>query len=170
MFSRSHFIYFISFLALLGPAVAANLYRMDFRPPTQVHQEGGLVSKDPDGDGSVLDHVRAVLGNDDPWVSTTSDKKLAREGARSPGNAYVYYIDPTGLNPVDTIKAFRDAGEEHPHPGEKEFSIHGSIPWSHIVKWDTYTRGKKTGTTTRQEFEQGQGSSAKGRLIRSFIA
>ncbi|KAI1418737.1 ADP-ribosylation [Hypoxylon sp. FL1857] len=169
MFGHSFFIYFVSLLALLGPALAANLYRIDFRPPTQIHRYGGLVSRNPDGDGSVLDHVKATLGNDDPWVSTTSDKKIARGGAKSPGNAYVYYIDPTGLNPVDTVKAFQRAGEEHPHPGEKEFAIHGFIPWNHIIQWDTYTKGKKTGTTTRQQFEQGQGSSS-GRSVRSFVA
>ncbi|KAI1139330.1 ADP-ribosylation [Hypoxylon sp. FL0543] len=169
MFGHS-FIYFVSFLALLGSAVAANLYRMDFRPPTQVKEDGGLVAKDPDGTGSVIDHVKNILGNEDPWVSTTSDKKIARGGATSPGNAYVYYIDPTGLSPVDTVKAFQQAGEEHPHPGEKEFDIKGIIPWDHIVQWDTYTRGKKTATTTRQQFESGQGSSKKARSVRSFTA
>ncbi|OTA52913.1 ADP-ribosylation, partial [Hypoxylon sp. EC38] len=143
MFGFSRFIYFFSFLALLGPTIAANLYRMDFRPPAQVQREGGLLSKNPEGTGSVIDHVKNLLGNDDPWVSTTSDKKIARGGATSPGNAYVYYIDPTGLKPVDTLKAFQKINEPHPHPGEKEFSIHGFVPWDHIVKWDTYTRGKK---------------------------
>ncbi|KAI0839952.1 ADP-ribosylation [Hypoxylon sp. FL0890] len=168
MFGHS-FIYFVSFLALLSQALAVKLYRMDFRPPTQVHEDGGLVSRDPEGDGTVIDHVKATLGNKDPWVSTTSDKKLARGGAKSPGNAYVYYIDSTGLETVDTVKAFQEAGEEHPHPGEKEFAIKGSIPWDHIVEWETYTRGKKTGTTTREQFEADQGSS-KGRSIRSFVA
>jgi len=41
--------------------------------------------------------------------------------------------------------------EEHLHPGEKEFSVKGSIPWNNIVQWDKYTRGKKAETTTREE-------------------
>lgn len=81
MFRRSRFSYFISFLALLGPAVAANLYRIDFRGPETVYKAGGLVSQNPGGDGSVLAHVRNELGDEDPWVSTTSDKKLAQAGA-----------------------------------------------------------------------------------------
>ncbi|KAI8964184.1 hypothetical protein F5Y11DRAFT_316845 [Daldinia sp. FL1419] len=81
--------------------------------------------------------------------------------AKSPGNAYVYYIDSLGLDAVDTIQAFEDAGEEHPHPGEKEISVKGSVPWDHIAKWDTFRRGKKTGTTTREDFDQGQGAKAR---------
>ncbi|OTB06240.1 hypothetical protein M426DRAFT_9730 [Hypoxylon sp. CI-4A] len=169
MFGPSQIFYFVSLLAFLGPAIAANLYRADFRPPVQVHQDGGLVSYNPEGTGTVIQHVRKELGNEDPWVSTTNDKSVARGGVKSPGNAYIYYIDPTGLKPVDTIKAFEKAGEEHPHPGEKEFSIKGSVPWDHIVKWDTYTRSKKTGTTTREEFEASQGAATK-RSVQSFVA
>ncbi|KAH8892293.1 ADP-ribosylation [Thozetella sp. PMI_491] len=170
MFGRSYFTYFVSFLVLLGSAVAAELYRVDFRPPVQVKDDGGLLSRNPEGDGSVIDHVKNTLGNDDPWVSTTSDYSIAQGGATSPGNVYVYYIDPSGLNAVDTIQAFKDAGEEHPHPGEKEFSVKGSIPWDHIIKWDTFKRSKKVATTTREEFEQSQGGGSKARSIRSFTA
>ncbi|KAI0119020.1 ADP-ribosylation [Daldinia grandis] len=170
MFGRSYLSYFVSFLALLGPAVAAELYRVDFRVPVQVHNDGGLLSHNPDGDGSVIEHVRNTLGNDDPWVSTTSDYNIAKGGAKSPGNVYVYYIDSSGLNAVDTIQAFQDAGEVHPHPGEAEFSVKGSVPWDHITKWDTFKRGKKTGTTTREEFEQSPGGSVKGRSARAFTA
>ncbi|KAH8587083.1 hypothetical protein B0O99DRAFT_694861 [Bisporella sp. PMI_857] len=65
MFGRSRSSYFVSFLALLGPAVAANLYRIDFRSPAEVQAAGGLVSRDPKGTGSVIDHVKATLGNRD---------------------------------------------------------------------------------------------------------
>ncbi|XXH01433.1 hypothetical protein Hte_007793 [Hypoxylon texense] len=169
MFVSPYLTYFVSFLALLGSAVAAELYRMDFRPPVQVKQDGGLVSYDPEGDGSVIDHVNNKLGNEDPWVSTTSDYNIAKGGATSPENVYVYYIDPSGLDAVDTIKAFEDAGEEHPHPGEKEVSIKGSVPWDHITKWDTFKRSKKTATTTREDFDNSQGSGTR-RSIRSFTA
>ncbi|KAF3066595.1 hypothetical protein GL218_09043 [Daldinia childiae] len=151
MFGRPYLTYFVSFLALLGPAAAAELYRVDFRPPVQVKNDGGLLSRNPDGDGSVIDHVKNLLGNDDPWVSTTTDYNFAK----------------SGLDPVDTIKAFQDAGEPHPHPAEKEFSIKGSVPWDHITKWDTFKRNKKTATTTREDFDRGQGGSAKAR---SFTA
>ncbi|KAI0845880.1 ADP-ribosylation [Daldinia vernicosa] len=167
MFGRAYFKHFVSILALLGPAVAADLYRVDFRPPVQVKNDGGLLSRNPDGDGSVIDHVKNTLGNDDPWVSTTSDYNIAKGGAMSPGNVYVYYIDPSGLNAVDTIKAFQDAGEDHPHPGEKEVSIKGSVPWDHITQWDTFKRNKKTGTTTREDFDRGQGAK---RSVRTFVA
>ncbi|KAI2778419.1 ADP-ribosylation [Daldinia loculata] len=170
MFGRSYFTCFVSLLALLGPAAAAELYRVDFRPPVQVKNDGGLVSRNPEGDGSVIDHVKNTLGNEDPWVSTTSNYNIAKGGAKSPGNVYVYYIDPSGLNAVDTIQAFKDAGEVHPHPGEAEFSVKGSIPWDHITKWDTFKRSKKTATTTREEFDQGHGGSVKARSIRSFVA
>ncbi|KAI1456390.1 ADP-ribosylation [Annulohypoxylon moriforme] len=167
MFGFSQLLTFVSFLALLCPALAARLYRMDFRPPAELHRDGGLLSKNPHGEGSVIDHVYARLGNNDPWVSTTNDRKLARQGATSPGNAYVYYINPSGLKPVDVEKEFQKAHEDNPHPGEGEFSIQGYIPWDHIDKWETYTRGKKTATTTREQFEQGHGSSSKAR---SFVA
>ncbi|KAI1652624.1 ADP-ribosylation [Daldinia decipiens] len=170
MFGRSYFTSFVSFLALLGPAATTELYRMDFRPPVQVKNDGGLLSRNPEGDGSVIDHVKNTLGDDDPWVSTTTDYNVAKGGATSPGNVYVYYIDPSGLDAVDTLIAFQEAGEPHPHPGEKEISIKSSVPWDHITKWDTFKRSKKTATTTREEFEQSQGGSAKGRSIRSFVA
>lgn len=168
MFGRSRFTYFVSFLALLGPAVAANYYRMDFRSPEELKADGGLVSKNPNGDGSVIDHVKNTLGDDDPWVSTTSDLQLAESGATSPGNVYVYFINPQGLDIVDTIKAFRDANEEHPHPGEKEWAVKGSIPWENIVEWETFKRSKKIATTTREQYDRSGG--AKRRSIRSFVA
>ncbi|KAI8623435.1 ADP-ribosylation [Xylariaceae sp. FL1651] len=161
MFARSYFTTFVSLLALLGPAAAAELYRADFRPPVQVKADGGLVSRNPQGTGSVIDHVKKLLGDDDPWVSTTTDYKVAKGGAKSPGEVYVYYIDPSGLDAVDTLKAFADAGEEHPHPGEKEIAIKGSVPWDHITKWDTYKRSKKTGTTTRADFDANGGASKR---------
>ncbi|RYP15325.1 hypothetical protein DL765_005781 [Monosporascus sp. GIB2] len=170
MFGPSYFTYFVSFLALLGSAVAAEVYRMDFRPPAQVKNDGGLNSRNPEGDGSVIDHVHNTLGNEDPWVSTTTDYNLAKAGAMSPGNVYVYYIDISGLEAVDTIQAFEEAGQEHPHPGEKEISVKSRVPWDHITKWDTFRRSKLVATTTREEFEQSQGGGSKRLSIRSFIA
>lgn len=163
MFGPSRITSFLSFLALLGSAVAANLYRMDDRTPEQIHAAGGFVSWNPQGTGSVLDHVRKKLGNQDPWVSTTNDKKVAQGGARSPGSVYVYYINPSGLEIVDTAKAFKKANEDHPYPSEKEFSVRGQVPWNNIVSWETWTRSKKASTTTREEFEHSQsgGSSPK---------
>jgi hypothetical protein len=120
--------------------------------------------------GSVIDHVKNTLGDEDPWVSTTSNYQIAKGGATSPGKVYVYYIDTSGLDAVDTIQAFQQAGEEHPHPREAEISVKGSVPWDHILQWDTFVRSKKTETTTRAQFEQSQNGAAKGRSIRSFIA
>jgi hypothetical protein len=168
MFGRSRFTYFFSFLALLGPAVAANLYRVDTRSPADVKAAGGLVSKDPNGDGSVIDHVKNTLGDQDPWVSTTSDKQIAEGGATYPGEVYVYFINPSGLNAVDTIAEFQKEGQEHPHPGEKEWAVKGSIPWENIIEWETFKRSKLTGTTTREQYDRG--GSSKGRSIRSFNA
>ncbi|PQE23547.1 cholera enterotoxin subunit A2 protein [Rutstroemia sp. NJR-2017a BVV2] len=158
MFAYSPITFFLSFLVLLGSATAANLFRMDGRSPTEVRAAGGLVSWNPAGTGSVLDHGRAKLGKDDPWVSTTSSKTLAKSGAKSAGSVYVYTIAPKSPNKLDIVdldKAFKKAGEDNPHPGEKEFSVHGSVPWANIISWDTMVRGKKTGTTTRVDFEKG---------------
>ncbi|ESZ97771.1 hypothetical protein SBOR_1853 [Sclerotinia borealis F-4128] len=157
MFARSPFTFFLSFLVLLSSATAAKLFRMDDRTPAAVRAAGGLVSWNPAGTGSVLDHGRAKLGKDDPWVSTTSSKALAKSGAKSASSVYVYTIDPKSPNKleiVDLDKQFKKAGEENPHPGEKEFSVHKAIPWANIVSWDTMTRGKKTATTTRVDFEK----------------
>jgi hypothetical protein len=166
---------------------------MDFRSPAEIQAAGGIMSHNPNGDGSVIDHVYKKLGNQDPWVSTTSDKKFAQAGAQSPGDVYVYYIEPSGLYIVDTAKAFIKANLEHPHPVEKEFSVKGSVPWNNIVQWDKYTMSKKAETTTREEYEKnawgsspkknsGRSSpksnsggsspkkSGKGRSIRSFTA
>ncbi|KAI0405191.1 ADP-ribosylation [Xylaria palmicola] len=163
MFIRSLFTYFVSFLALLGPGLAANLYRLDFRSPAEARAAGGLVSRNPHGTGSVIDHVKNTLGNDDPWVSTTSDKKLAKNGATSPGNVYIYYINPAGLHIVDTVKEFKKAKQVHPHPGEKEFAVYGYIPWTSIIQWDTYKRGKIIATTTREEYEKSLGGGSPPR-------
>ncbi|KAB8300175.1 hypothetical protein EYC80_000401 [Monilinia laxa] len=134
MFARSPITFFLSFLVLLGCATAAKLFRMDARTPAEVRAAGGLVSWNPAGTGSVLDHGLAKLGKDDPWVSTTNSKALVRSGAKSTGAVYVYTIgsqepkSPNKLEIVDLDKKFKDAGEENPHPGEKEFSVHKSIP------------------------------------------
>ncbi|KAK7225166.1 hypothetical protein V2G26_013169 [Clonostachys chloroleuca] len=134
MIYRSRFTYFILFLVLLHLATAAKLYRMDFRPPSEIRYDGGILSWNPAGTGSVIDHVEATLGDQDPWVSTTNDLKLVRAGATSPGDVFIYYIDPAGLAISDTAKEFKKAGKMHPKPGEKEFSIRGSVPWANIVK------------------------------------
>ncbi|KIM97088.1 hypothetical protein OIDMADRAFT_32123 [Oidiodendron maius Zn] len=149
MFGRSRFTQFATFLALLGPALAASLYRYDTRAPEEVRALGGIMSRNPDGAGTVLQHVTAVH-DDDPWVSTTSSKALAKCGAKCPGTVYIYKIDPTGLNYVNTVKTL---GDDHPHPGEKEFSINGMVPWNNIIQVDTYQNGKKIKTTTREEFD-----------------
>ena len=165
MLGRSYLTYFVSSLAVLGPVLAAEVYRVDNRPPVEVQQDGGLLSYNPGGDGSVIDHVKNLLGPDDPWVSTTTDYNVAKGGATMPGNIYIYYIDPSGLNAIDTLQAFAEAQEDHPHPGEKEIAVKDSVPWDHITKWDTYRRSKLTATTTREEFEQSQGGNAKRRSI-----
>ena len=116
---------------------------------SQIQSAGRLISRDPNDQGSILDHVRKPSGDHDPWVSTTSVRTLARGGAQSPDKVYVYYIDPKGLTVVDTVKTFEKAGQEHPHPHEREFSVKGSILWQHITKWKTFQRSKKVGTMTR---------------------
>ncbi|GAB0138076.1 hypothetical protein EsDP_00006322 [Epichloe bromicola] len=105
-------------------------------------------------------------------MSTTSDKKLARQGAKSPGDTYVYYINPSGLSVVDTIKEFEKEKQVHAHPGEKEFSVKGHIPWENIVKWETFRRGRKTATTTREDWEKIHkgGSQSPKKSPRSFNA
>ena len=168
MFGRSRFTQFITFLALLGPTLAASLYRYDTRSPEEVRAAGGIQSWNPDGAGTLLQHVTAPH-EDDPWVSTTSDKALAKCGAKCPGTVYVYKIDPKGLKPVDTVKKL---GDDHPHPGEKEFSINGMVPWSNIISVDEYKNGKRISTKTRAELETPPASPGHKRSIRgrSFTA
>ncbi|KIM99755.1 hypothetical protein OIDMADRAFT_30157 [Oidiodendron maius Zn] len=146
MFGPSRLTHFVTFLALLGPSLAASLYRMDFRTPSEVHAAGGLMSYNPHGTGSVVDHVLNKLGHDDPWVSTTSDKKFAAKSATSPGNVYVYKIDPKSpyaLTIKDSAKEFAKIHQAHPHPAEAEFSVHGSVPWNNIISWETFNRDTK---------------------------
>lgn len=88
MLGRSYLTYFVSSLAVLGPVLAAEVYRVDNRPPVEVQQDGGLLSYNPGGDGSVIDHVKNLLGPSDPWVSTTTDYNVAKGGATMPGNIY----------------------------------------------------------------------------------
>lgn len=171
MLARAYFAHLIAFLALLGPALAAKLYRLDFRSPDEIHNGKGFWARDPEGTGSVIEHVKATLGDKDPWISTTSDRKFAQSGATSPGNVYVYYIDPSGLEVVDTIKEFKKEKQEHPHPSEKEFSVKRHIPWENIAKWETFKRSKKTATTTREDWEKShKGGSQSPKSPRSFTA
>lgn len=69
---------------------------MDFRSPEEIEADGGMLAMDPNGDGSAIDHVKELLGEHDPWVSTTTHKRVAVVGAKSPGNVYVYFINPSG--------------------------------------------------------------------------
>jgi hypothetical protein len=86
-------------------------------------------------------------------------------GATSPSEVYVYYISENGIDLVDTIKAFKDAGEEHPNPGEKEKSVKGRIEWDSIIKWDVFKRNKLVKTVTRDDFEDGEEEDDKKRSV-----
>lgn len=82
MFGHSRIVSFTAFLALLAPALA-DVYRMDFRSPAEIQAADGFVARDPNGDGSVIAHVKNELGDKDPWVSTTTDYKVAKGTDRS---------------------------------------------------------------------------------------
>lgn len=158
MFGHARLVSLVSFLALLGPALSANLYRMTFDSPQDAQKNGGLIAKDPSGDATVIDHVLAKPGIRDPWISTSSSKKFCASGAKSPGslNCYVYTIDPKA-NPLtikDAKKEFEKIGREYPNPAEKEFSVHAKIPWTSIIEWDVYRGGKKQETVKRVDFER----------------
>jgi len=77
MFGPSRIVYFAAFFALLAPALA-DVYRMDFRSPQEIQDGEGFVARDPDGEGSVIEHVKNTLGDDDPWISTTTDYSVAK--------------------------------------------------------------------------------------------
>jgi hypothetical protein len=77
-------------------------------------------------------------------------------GALSPSEVYVYYISENGIKFVDTMQAFKDAGEKHPSPAEKEWSVKGKIDWDSIIKWDVIKRGRVIKTVTRDDFEDGE--------------
>jgi hypothetical protein len=133
------------------------------------------MSYNPHGTGSVIEHARKLLGHDDPWVSTTSNRKFAAKSATGPGDVYVYTINPRApykLTIKDVAFEFQNIHEEEPHPGESEFSVHGYVPWKNIISWETFRRSHSTGVTTREQFEAGVGgsSSAKSHKVRSFFA
>ncbi|KAH6642890.1 hypothetical protein C7974DRAFT_112472 [Boeremia exigua] len=155
MFGPSQFVHFAAFLALLSPALA-NVYRVDDRSPQQIRDAGGFVARNPAGTGTVIQHVRKELGDQDPWVSTTNSKEYAKDSAKSNLDAYLYYISENGISLVDTKKAFEDAKEDHPHLGEYEYSVKGQIDWDSIIKWDHYVRGKIVDGQTRDDFEDGE--------------
>jgi hypothetical protein len=96
MFGHSRIVYFAAFLALLAPALA-NVYRMDFRSPKEIQDDEGFVARDPDGDGSVIDHVKNKLGDDDPWVSTTTDYSVAKGKDRSTNPIFETFADHTSF-------------------------------------------------------------------------
>jgi hypothetical protein len=82
MFGFSQVFYFVAFLALLVPALA-DVYRMDFRSPEDIQEDDGFVAWNPNGKGTVIQHVKGELGNDDPWISTTTDYNVAKGKDRS---------------------------------------------------------------------------------------
>lgn len=89
------------------------------------------------------------------------------EGATSITDIFLYEISEDGLDLVDTKEAFKEAGEEHPHPGEEEFSVKGKIPWENIKKWTVYKRSKKQSDQTRKDFDDGQKDKRSDPLVRS---
>ncbi|ROW14400.1 hypothetical protein VPNG_03974 [Cytospora leucostoma] len=89
--------------------------------PATVKAAGGLVRRDPDGTGSVIDHCYNRLGDKDPWVSTTNDKKVAAGGAKSPGDVYVHYINPSCLTFKSAEREFAKAKEETLILGRRNF-------------------------------------------------
>lgn len=174
MFGQSKAVYFTAFLALLAPALA-DVYRVDDRSPEKILEDKGFKARNPDGDGSVIEHVQKKLGDDDPWVSTTSDYEYAKgkdritnpifrrsliiplsfaASVKSNLDAYIYYISSNGIKLVETKKEFEDAKIEHPHPGEFEFSVKGEIEWDSIIKWEHWVRGELKETVTRDDFEE----------------
>ncbi|KAK2611933.1 hypothetical protein QQS21_002039 [Conoideocrella luteorostrata] len=54
----------------------------------------------------------------------------------------------------------QEGKENHPHHEERAFSVKDYNPWKNIVKWETCTRGKKTATTTREEYEKSHKGSS----------
>ncbi|KAF2156292.1 ADP-ribosylation [Myriangium duriaei CBS 260.36] len=153
----------ISFVVLLGPALAADLlYRVDGRSPETI-QSTGLVSKNPSGTLSLFDHVDKKDQSNDPWVSTTTSKSFAKSGAQSITDIYVYTLDKSRIpasSMKDVAEEYKKTKEKYPHPAEMEVSVKGSIPWNAVVSWDVYKRSKKVGGMTRDEFERGKRSQA----------
>ncbi|KAF2830450.1 ADP-ribosylation [Ophiobolus disseminans] len=167
MFGHTQIVHLATFLALLSPALAT-VYRVDDRSPQQIREAGGFKARDPTGTGTVIEHVRKTLGDKDPWVSTTSSEDFAQAGAKSNLQAYIYHISENGIKLVDTKKAFDEAREVHPHPGEFEMSVKGEITWDSIKKWDVYKRGKKESDQSRDDFEDGQEDKKRSApLVRS---
>lgn len=90
MFGRSPFTCFIFFLALLSPALADTYYRMTYVALTTLKRDGGFEANNPKGTGTVIEHAKNLLGNDDPYISTSTDYSFLRRSATYPGNSYVY--------------------------------------------------------------------------------
>jgi hypothetical protein len=96
MFGHSRIVSFTALLALLSPALAT-VYRADSRSPQEIKDAGGFKAWNPAGTGSVIDHANNKLGDQDPWISTTTDKGFAKGKNRSENPisetfAYTYFF------------------------------------------------------------------------------
>ncbi|KAI9643042.1 hypothetical protein NHQ30_008777 [Ciborinia camelliae] len=165
MLPHSFFLLFSLFLCALA-TVPATVYRGDSRSPTELKKVGGFQTyaatnnKDPNHD--LIVHCMGGHDDDDGYVSTTMDYKVARRfGSKKDG--WVYYID-TSKNPgqyIDVTAWCKENDEKNPLPKEKEFSSKGTIPWSNIVKWDKIVKNAVVSTETRVSFDAGEGTGSR---------
>ncbi|KAF2468613.1 uncharacterized protein BDR25DRAFT_357540 [Lindgomyces ingoldianus] len=87
----------------------------------QIRDAGGFVARDPAGTGTVIDHVKAKLGDEDPWVSTTSDEDVAKGKDRSTNPIFETFANHTSFFcrrrqiPRGSL-AFKEAGEDPAFP------------------------------------------------------
>lgn len=51
--------------------------------PEDIQEDDGFVAWNPNGKGTVIQHVKGELGNVDSWISTTTDYNVAKGKARS---------------------------------------------------------------------------------------
>jgi hypothetical protein len=163
---------FASFMALLGPALAGSkLYRMHSKGPAVIKEAGGIVAHNPEGTGTIIEHVLHPDEQQDPWVSASSSQSFIVKAAKQSNyDNYVYTFDartPYKLKIADTDKEFKNAKLEHPHPGESEYAVHGYIPWDSIISWEVYNRGKLVEKGIREDLDRRSKSPKyKGRSIR----
>ncbi|MFF5564866.1 ADP-ribosyltransferase [Streptomyces sp. NPDC012623] len=112
------------------------LYRAESRPPEIVFEQGFLPKAPVDGQYDVAQHVLA--GQDSPYVSTSYDHDLYKQGAT---HTFNYYIDAPG-----GIDVNRTIGATHKAAHREEVAFPGGVSRELIVGACPVDKARKTET------------------------
>ncbi|KAF4821977.1 Heat-labile enterotoxin IIA, A chain [Colletotrichum siamense] len=139
--------FLFSLWSILGSAV--DLYRADSRAFSTIQASQGFLAKGQSNigvvspDTSLWNHVNGADNgfskDEDGYVSTTSDRNLARTWVRQflGNNGYIYRIH-SAPNMIDCQATL---GKYNPYPQEKEFAALGGIKDNQIIGWTQIKNG-----------------------------